>query len=284
MNMSIALSCEYQVDLPIELLEKLNVHVVHMYVSSLEKTYRDDEMPLAGFYELARKEGKIGQTSAANLNDYEEHFKKLLAEYDEVIHLAISSGLSSGYNNACIAADGNPKIHVVDSKRASGGTAIQLLYAQDLLKEGHDAAYIVSELLRRQDNMECSFQIDTLEFLVRGGRCSRAKMLGANLLRIKPVIVCTKEGKLVMGKLHRGKMKKTVREYFDEILAQPNIDYHRAIIEYSTLDDEGMELYKECLQRLKDAGFEEVVEGRCSPIAAYHAGPNIIGAQFYLTK
>ena len=282
--MSVVLSCEYQVDLPKELLEKLNIAVVHMYVSSSEKTYRDDEMPLADFYALARKEGKIGQTSAANLLDYQEHFQKLLEKYDEVIHLAISSGLSSGYNNANVAADGNPHIHVIDSKRASGGTAIQLLYANDLLQQGLDAEDIVQKVLERQNSIECSFQIDTLEFLVRGGRCSRAKMLGANLLKIKPVIVCNTEGKLVMGKLHRGKMNKVVKEYFKEVLSQKNIDKTRAIIEYSTLDDEGMALYEECKQMLVNAGFKEVVEGQCSPIADYHAGPNIIGTQFYLTK
>ena len=282
--MSIVLSCEFQVDLPIETLNKLGIAVVHMYVSSQDKTYRDDEMPLAGFYELARKEGKIGQTSAANLLDYENHFKSLLEKYDEVIHLAISSGLSSCYNNACIAANENPHIHVIDSKRASGGTAIQLLYANDLLQQGCGANEIVEKLLARQDHMECSFQIDTLEFLVRGGRCSRVKMLGANLLRIKPVIVCNKEGKLVTGKMHRGKMEKVVREYFDEVLSLKNIDKTRAIIEYSTLDEKGMTLFEECKKRLLDSGFKEVVVGCCSPIAAYHAGPNIIGTQFYLTK
>lgn len=282
--MSIVLSCEFQVDLPAKWLEENHIGVVHMHVSSKDKTYRDDEMPLKDFYELARKEGKIGQTSAANTYDYEQHFHKLLESYDEVIHLAISSGLSSGYNNACIAAEDNPHIHVIDSLRASGGTAIQLLYAKDLLDEGKSAQEIVDAILARRDHIECSFQIDTLEFLVRGGRCSRAKMLGANLLRIKPVIVCNKEGKLVMGKLHRGKMKKTVSDYFDEVLAQPHIDKTRAIIEYSTLDEEGMALYQQCVKRLKDAGFKEVVEGVCSPIAAYHAGPNIIGTQFYIDR
>ena len=282
--MSIVLSCEFQVDLPASFLADHHIEVVHMYVSSKDKTYRDDEMPLADFYELARKEGKIGQTSAANAYDYETHFERLLKEHDEIIHFAISSGLSSGYNNACIAAGDNPHIHVIDSLRASGGTAIQLLYAEDLLKEGKSAKEIVEAVKARQNKIECSFQIDTLEFLVRGGRCSRAKMLGANLLRIKPVIVCNNEGKLVLGKMHRGKMRKTVTDYFDEILSQPHIDKTRAIIEYSTLDEEGMELYQECLQRMRDAGFKEVVEGSCSPIAAYHAGPNIIGAQFYIDR
>ena len=79
-------------------------------------------------------------------------------------------------------------------------------------------------------------------------------------------------------------MNKVVEEYFKEVLSQKNIDKTRAIIEYSTLDDEGMALYEECKQMLVNAGFKEVVEGQCSPIAAYHAGPNIIGPQFYLTK
>ena len=282
--MSVVLSCEYQVDLPEELLKQKGIEVVHMYVSSGGKTYRDDEMPLQGFFDLARKEGKIGSTSAANFHDYETHFARLLEKYDEVIHLAISSRLSSCFSTASVAADGNPRIHVVDSLRASGGTAIQLLFAHDLLQQGRSADEIVAELERRKGSIECSFQIDTLEFLARGGRCSKVTMFGANLLKIKPVIVCTAEGELKLGKLHRGKMRKVVPAYFDEILEDKDIDKRRAIIEYSTLDEEGMALFEECKKRLIDFGFEEVVVGKCSPIAAYHAGPNIIGAQFYLGK
>ena len=282
--MSIVLSCEYQVDLPDELLKEKGIEVVHMYVSCGGTTYRDDDMPLSGFFELARKQGKIGSTSAANLNDYQTHFDRLLEKYDEVIHFAISSNLSSCYSTASVAADGNPRVHVVDTLRASGGTAIQVLYACDLLKQGKSAAEIVAEIERRKGSIECSFQIDTLEFLARGGRCSKVTMFGANLLKIKPVIVCNSEGFLKLGKLHRGKMNKVVRTYFDEILADENIDKTRCVIEYSTLDEEGMKLFEECKNRLKEFGFEEVVEGKCSPIAAYHAGPNIIGAQFYLGK
>ena len=104
--MSIVLSCEYQVDLPKELLEKLNIAVVHMYVSSSEKTYRDDEMPLADFYALARKEGKIAKDEKFAVINYprpkslsEKISDLLFKDMISVNKIAASSGVDIRYLN-----------------------------------------------------------------------------------------------------------------------------------------------------------------------------------------
>ena len=281
--MEIAISAESQIDIPQSLLDKRDVHIVHFQIEQGGASYPDNEKTLEELFEYTRKTGNFCHTAAVNITTLEDHFNRLLEEYDEIVHIAISSAMSSGFQNAFTAADGNPRIHLIDSLNASGGTAIYVLYAADLRDAGYSASEIEAKLLERRGKIECSFQIDTLEFLYRGGRCNKVAMLGANLLKIKPEIVCREDGKLTTGVKHRGPQRKVVNEYLDRVLSQPNIDYHRAVMEYSTLDEKGLELFKECVERVKNAGFEEVISCQCaSPISAYHAGPNIIGVQFMI--
>ncbi|MCR5079631.1 MAG: DegV family protein [Bacilli bacterium] len=281
--MKIAISTESQIDLDIVECRKRGIHIINMQMEKDGVAYQDNEHTLEQLFEYTSSTGKFCHTAAPNIDAFERYFEKLLGEYDEIVHIALSSAMSSTYQNAMIARNDNPKIHVIDSLAASGGCAIYVLYAVDLLNAGYGAEEIVAKVSERIPHIECSFQIDTLEYLYRGGRCNKVTMLGANILRLRPEIVCGKEGKLGMGKLHRGPTKKVVKEYYDRILSQPNIDKHRAFIEYSTLDEKGMALFEECKKRLIDFGFEEVVGGQCaSPIAAYHAGPGIIGSQFFV--
>ncbi len=281
--MKIAISAESQIDIPQSILAQRDIHIVNFQIEQGGVSYPDNEKTLEELFEYTRTSGTFCHTAAVNIVTLEEQFAKLLEEYDEIIHITISSAMSSGFPNAFAAAQGNPRIHLVDSLNASGGTAIYVLYAADLRDAGYSADEIVEKLMERRGKIECSFQIDTLEFLYRGGRCSKVAMFGANLLKIKPEIVCREDGKLTTGAKHRGPQKKVVNEYFDRILNQPNIDKHRAVMEYSTLDEKGLALFQECIKRVKDAGFEEVIACQCaSPISAYHAGPNIIGCQFMI--
>ena len=281
--MKIAVSAESQIDLPENILKDRDIHIVNFQIEQGGIAYQDNEKTLEELFEYTRQTGNFCHTAAVNILTLEEHFEKLLQEYDEVIHIAISSAMSSGFPNAFAAAKGNPRIHLIDSLNASGGTAIYVLYACDMRDAGYSSREIVDSLLERRGKIECSFQIDTLEFLYRGGRCNKIAMLGANILKIKPEIVCGANGKLSPGVKHRGPMRKVVKEYFDRVLRQPNIDKRRAVMEYSTLDEKGLSLFNECIERAKNFGFEEVIACQCaSPISAYHAGPNIIGIQFMI--
>ncbi len=281
--MKVALSAESQCDLSKEDCEKYHVNIVHMNIEKNGVNYRDDEIPLADLFAWSRQSGKICHTAATNIAAYEEHFANLLKDHDEILHIAISSGLSSGYANAVAAANGDPRIHVVDSLNSSGGTGVYVLYCAELIENGYTAAEAEEALLERRGKINCSFQIDTLEFLYRGGRCSKLAMFGANILKIKPQIDCKPDGKLAPTTKRRGPLKKVVKEYFDDVLALPNIDKKRCVIECSTLEKkEYEEIFDSCVQRLKDFGFENVHIGFCTPISAYHAGPNIIGVQFMI--
>ena len=280
--MKTVISAESQIDLSLEECEKRGIKIVHMQIEQDGIAYQDNEKTLEELFAQTEATNRFAHTAATNIDAYERHFAKLLEEYDEIVHISISSAMSSAYQNAMIARNDNPRIHIIDSLDASGGTAIYVLYCVDLLNAGYSAAEIEEKLLERRGQIECSFEIDSLEYIHRGGRCPKIIALGANLLHIKPEIICGKEGKLGLGKLHRGPMRKVVKEYFDRILSHKNIDKHRAFIEYSTLDEKGLQLFEECKKRLLDFGFEEVVGGQCaSPISAYHAGPGIIGAQFF---
>ena len=278
--MRIAISAESQIDLSEEDLKKLNIHIVRMNIEKDGVNYPDNAFPLKELFEYTSSTNKYCHTAATNVGAYQEFFEGLLKEYDEIIHLSISSTLSCCYQNALIAREDNPKIHVIDTLSSCGGSALYAILAAQRRDEGKSVTEIIDELKRRIPKRECSFQIDSLEYIQRGGRCSKVTMYGANLLRIKPVIVCEEDGKLHLGKLHRGKLEKVVTEYFNEILARDNIDKSIAFMEYSTLDEKGLEFFEKCVNRVKEAGFERIFIGECTPIAAYHAGPNIIGLQY----
>jgi len=282
MIMSIGLSAESTIDLPQEYLDKYGISIVHFHVQrgkdeGPDNLFRTDEL-----FAYTKKTGDMCHTSAVNVNELEEHFDKLLKQYDYIIHFTISSAISSGYNNAMVAAQGKNRIVVIDSHGTSGQIALQAIYARELIDEGYPIEEVMTRILGRRPYCTCSFQLDTLEYLYRGGRCNKLAMIGANLLRIKPEIVCIdkENGKFNIGKKFRGNTKRCALAYVDDILAtHPNIDPKMAFINYSYFEDAS--ILEEAKKKVLDFGFKEVVVTQASPTNGYHAGPNVIGVQFY---
>lgn len=280
--MRIGISAESTIDLRQEDLDKYGINTLHFHVHKGKDEGFDNLFQTADLFKYTISTGEMCTTSACNIGELEQHFEGLLKKYDKIIHFTISSAISSGYNNAASVANGNPNITVIDSHGTSGGIAIQALYARELIDNGYPYEEVVKRVLERRAFAECSFQLDRLDFLYKGGRCSKLAMIGANLLRLKPEIVCVEEenGKFNVGKKHRGNTKKCVLEYVDDTIdAHPNIDPKIVFFDYSTMDDPSIleEAKAKCLAR----GFKEVNICQASPTNAFHAGPNVLGIHFY---
>jgi DegV family protein with EDD domain len=277
--MSIAISAESTIDLREEDLKKYDIHTLHFHVQKGDEEGFDNEHTNEELFAYTNETGVLCHTSACNIGELEEHFKKLFENHDKIIHFTISSGLSSGYNNAMAVASGNPDIAVIDSHGTSGGIAVQALYARELIDAGYSFDEVVSRIMARRDFVQCSFQLDRLDFLYKGGRCTKLAMFAANLLRLKPEIVCDKEGKFAVGKKFRGSLEKCVLDYVDDMIAtHPNIDPKICFFDYSTMDQAILEKAKE---RCLAAGFKEVNICQASPTNSYHSGPNVLGIHFY---
>jgi len=277
--MKIALSAESTIDLRQEDLDKYGISTLHFHVQKGNEEGFDNEHSNEELFAFTNSTGILCHTSACNIGELQEHFAKLLSDNDKILHFTISSGLSSGYNNAMAVAKDNPNIVVIDSHCTSGGIALQAIYARELIDAGYPFEEVVSLVLERRDAIQCSFQLDRLDYLYKGGRCTKLAMFAANLLRLKPEILCDKEGKFAVGKKFRGNLEKCVLDYVEDMLTtHPCLDTKICFFDYSTMDPSILEKAK---QKCLKAGFKEVNICQASPTNSYHSGPNVLGIHFY---
>ena len=273
--MRIAITAESTIDLPKELLQEFDIRTIPFTIVMGEEAKLDGEFPVSELFEFTDKTGQLPRTSAVNEFQYEEFFGNILKEYDEIVHISLSSEISSACANAKSVAAKNPeKIHVIDSRSLSTGIALLAMAARDYANKGHSAKEIVEMVEKRVPHDQASFSLESVNYLYKGGRCSLLSMIGANVLRIKPEIY-VRDGKMYPGKKYRGPMKKVVLDYVEDTLAEFNTpDLSRVFITYSTAPDEVVEAVEE---RLKKAGFQRIMRTTAGGTISCHCGPHCLG-------
>ena len=281
--MSIKITSDSTCDLSPELLAEYDIAIAPLYVTVGENTYRDgvDIQPLA-LFDYVTETGALPSTAAVNISDYQEFFAPFAAQYDAVIHINISSDFSSCHQNACLAAREFENVYVVDSRNLSTGHGHIVIEAALAARRGESAEAIVAALNDLTGRVESSFVIDKLDYLVKGGRCSSAAALGANLLKLKPCIEVA-DGKMKVGKKYRGSFDKVLPEYVKERLAQRgDITYDRIFITHTYCKPETVAAVK--AEIAKHAQFAEVLETTAGCTISCHCGPNTLGILFIRRK
>lgn len=272
--MKIAISAESTNDLPKELIKELDIKVIPYQIVTKDSTFNDGEMSVEDLFKLVDETNTLPKTNAINEYEYTEYFEGLRKEYDAVIHICLSSGLSSSCSNAERAGKNVPGVYVIDSLNLSTGIGLLVLYAKKLADSGVAPEKIVEMVNARRDNVQASFVIERLDYLYKGGRCNSLQLLGANILRLRPRIV-VKNGKMSSDKKYRGTMEKVVNKYCEETLAEfntPDLEY--AFVTYTTATEQMVEAAKTAL---KDAGFKNILETRAGCTIASHCGANTLG-------
>ena len=221
--------------------------------------------------------GSLCSTAAFSIGQYEELFAKYSKEYDGVIVINIGSGFSACYQNATIAAADYPNVRVIDSMNLSTGQGHVVLEACRLARTCESLDEIAEKLNAFTPRVQASFLLDRLDYMVKGGRCSSAAALGANLLNLKPCIE-VKNGKMGVSKKYRGPYAKCLANYVKDQLSQEDIIRNELFLTYTKVDDK-------CLTAVKDAiaacePFENVYETVTGCTVACHCGPGTLGVLF----
>ena len=277
--MNIKILSDSTCDLSPELLEKYNITVIPLIVMKDEKEYRDGvTITPADIFEHVAAGGSLCSTAALSVGTYQETFEKYAKEYDGVIHVNIGSGFSSSYQNACLAAEDFSNVRVVDSQNLSTGQGLVVLKACELAQTCTDLDQLHSELQAFTQKVEASFVLDQLKYMVKGGRCSSAAALGANLLNLKPCIE-VKDGKMSVVKKYRGNYTKCLTGYVhDRLDGREDIDLNRIFITYTPVSDEALEGVKQTVKEC--AGFEETLITQAGCTVSCHCGPGTLGVLF----
>ena len=200
-------------DLPRDLLERYNITVTPLGIIKAGKLYQDGvDIRTGDIAAHVDAGGEITTTNAVNVADYEELFRRLMEEYDAVIHLNIGMGFSSCHQNARLAAEEVDGVYVVDSANLTVGHGMLVLAAAEAAEAGKSVTEILAMLEEMIPRVETSFVLDRLDYMKKGGRCSTATALGASLLKLHPCLDVV-DGKLPVTKKYRGSIEKVVEEY-----------------------------------------------------------------------
>lgn len=263
-----------------ELVEKHGISIMPLRVVLDTQTYSDGvDITPKDIFEFVEKTKMLPKTSAATEVDFAEYFEKLTANGDEVIHFNISSKASVTHNcakNAAAAFGG--KVRVIDSKALSSGQGLLVMKAVDLLEQGCSLDEIEKTVNDLRDKVNTSFVPDRLDYLYKGGRCSRMEMYGANLLKIHPMIAMN-DGALGVKRKFRGKMQICIRQYIEGLhVDYPKYDKKRCFITHSSADQDLVDLAIKLVKELFD--FEEVIETVAGSVVTGHCGRNTLGVLF----
>ena len=272
--MKIAISTETTVDLTKELLAEHEIHTVPFTIVMGDNEVVDGQISPEEIFAFVKKENVLPKTSAVNEYQFEAHFKKLLEKYDYIIHISLSSELSAAYGNATNVAKKLNNVTVIDSRSLSTGIALLCLHAQRLVSAGERVSNIINSLYERIPFVQASFALEKVDYLFKGGRCSRLAFIGANLLGIKPQII-VKEGKMIPGRKYRGKMMRVVKQYVEDTLQYyNNPDLDQVFLTYTTAEEEVLEMVKDIL---KERGFKRIDVTRAGGTISSHCGENCLG-------
>jgi len=276
----IKITCDSTCDLNPELYNRYGISVIPLSVAMGDKLCRDGvDVTPEDLFSYVEETGKLPTTSAISVGEYEDFFRPFVAEGYEVVHINLSSELSSSHQNARLAAQEVGNVYVVDSRSLSTGSGHLVILAAELACAGYDGAYIARSLDDMKGHLDVSFVLQTLDYLHKGGRCSGMARFGANMLKLRPEIVM-ENGTLHVGKMYRGSMEKTILDYIRGRLEnEKTVNYDRIFVTHSGVPAEIVEKAVALVKELRP--FEEVIVTVAGSTISCHCGPACIGVLFF---
>lgn len=281
--MKIQIMTDSTCDLDRAYIEAHNVTVIPLTVNLDGRAYSDNGSDITPDYifDAVAHGSDLPKTSAINVEDYRKAFTRALKTCDAIVHFAISAEFSSCHANAVLASEGLP-VYCVDSRNLSSGIGMLVCEAVDMVESGcEDPAAVAAHCKSVIDRVDCSFIINRLDYLHKGGRCSMVAMLGANMLHLKPCIEVV-DGRMIVGRKFRGSYDRCVKQYVEDRLHDPDaLDARRVFIVHTGLNADQVAIIRKIVDSHKR--FEDVYELRAGSTISCHCGENTMGL-IYMKK
>lgn len=236
--------------------KELGIRVVPMPFFVNEETYLEDiSMSQSEFYKYLAQGADV-TTSQPSPDSLMSLWDEELEEYDEIVYIPMSSGLSSSCGTATMLSyeeEYEGRVFVVDNQRISVTQRRSVLDAIELVKKGYEGAQIRDILLREKFESSIYIMVDTLSYLKKGGRITPAAAAIGAVLRIKPVLQIQGEkldayAKVKTVKQAKTTMIKAVRKDLENRFHDPNGENFYIHIAY-TADDTEAKLFKQELEQ-----------------------------------
>lgn len=265
-------------DLPQDIADRYNIHIIPMHVTMGDKTRPDGSFPVEEVFDFYDKTGTLPKTAGTTPDDNANAFRQIRdANPDaQIIHIAYSAVTTVSFNAARIAAEEFDNIHLVDSKNVSIGQTAILKATAEYIENNPDTTPedIIAFVENIRERTRFIFLPQTLLYLKAGGRVSNLAFHGATLLNIHPTIVLD-NGYLVSGKKYRGNFDRCIKKTITDFFNNYNIDPSTVLIGGSPgVDAEHKEL---AYDLLKNHGATTNRWHETGAVISSHGGPGAIG-------
>ncbi|WP_067843247.1 DegV family protein [Amphibacillus sediminis] len=189
--MKVAILTDSTAYLPEELRQDYQIEIVPLSVTIGENSYQEElELSADQFYPLVRETKSFPKTSQPSIGYMTEKLKKLAQDYDAVVAIHLSSGISGTYLSMQTAGTMVDQIdvHVFDSEISCMAQGFYVLEAAKMAKSGATPEEIIARLNEIKQSMRAYFVVDDLTHLHRGGRLSGAQAIVGSMLQVKPIL------------------------------------------------------------------------------------------------
>lgn len=271
-------------DLSAEMVAQLELSVLPLSFVMEGKEYFNypDNRDIApgDFYSRLRG-GALGTTSAINVAVFTEKMTALVEQGNDVLCIAFSSGLSTTYQSACIAAkdvmNAHPdsKVLVCDSRAASMGQGLLVYLAVQEKRKGRSLEEVRDFVEERKNHIDHWFTVDDLNHLKRGGRVSAAAALLGTMLQMKPVLHVDDEGHLIPVSKVRGRKAsiKALLDKMDELVEDPSVVF----ISHGDCEEDAKGLAEMIKAKYT---VDMLVINYVGPVIGNHSGPGTLALFF----
>lgn len=261
--------------------DNLYDYYIPMAINVENREYRAGiDLDSNGFYRLLTESKEFPRTSQPAPMDFMNAFESVKACGDELIYFAVSSALSGTYQCACMAKEmvEYEGIHIIDTKAVSHMIGIMVEYAKKLIAEGCSASEIVEKCEGLKSRVKVFAGLDTLEYLYRGGRMSRASAAVGEIAGIKPVISVAEDGSVdACGKcLGYARAMQFILKKIGEAELDPDFPV-------CSLYSYGEENCAKLEKKLAAAGHDVAKRVQLGPAIGAHTGPGVY-AVIFVTK
>ncbi len=256
--------------------------VLPITISFGAEEFRDGEnLTHREFYEKLVESDELPVTSQIPPAVFEQAYEEVTNNGEEAIVITMSSKISGTYQSANIGAeDYQGKVFIVDSENASLGQRILVEYALRLKDQGLSVQEILEKLEKEKKNIRLIALLDTLEYLKKGGRISKAAAVAGNLLSIKPVIAIKNGEVAILGKARGSRQGNNLLA--EEIRHANGIDYEMPfVLAYTGLTDAVIQKYIDDHESLWKGIVDRPVPASVGGTIGTHIGPGAIGIAFF---
>ena len=271
--MTVRIVTDSSADLPADLVQQHGITVLPCYVLVDDQTFKDGvEIKPDDFYRLLQAEGRFPTTAQPTVADFQEVYRGLAGQGDQVLSIHVSGKLSGTLNSAeqAKASLDGEEIEIVDSQLASIPLGLAVLAAATTASEGGSLQEVAEKVRQGLSLHHGLFALDTLEYLHKGGRIGKARAFMGSVLHVKPIL------RLQDGEAHpveRPRNRERAMRRLVE-LASELAPVRRLAVIHST-DPDRMATLKQDLTGLLPA--DQIIEARFGSTLGTYIGPDALG-------